>query len=106
MNFGPQVDVPVGFSEASNAIPNQAWQGLTIKEILEKVDLSNIIMDEDKKKVGISCPLCPSPLLKCLLSCPHQCHFVYAVYFVVIGHVAKKVWMLFLEIKVQIRIVI
>merc|ERR1711963_235256 len=30
--------------------PNQSWQGLTIKEILEKVDLSNIIMDEDKKK--------------------------------------------------------
>merc|ERR1712241_1265587 len=27
-----------------------AWQGLTIKEILEKVDLSNIIMEDDSKK--------------------------------------------------------
>ena len=47
MNFGPQMDVPVGLNEATN----QAWQGLTIKEILEKVDLSNIIMDDDRKKV-------------------------------------------------------
>jgi len=46
MNFGPQMDVPVGLNEATN----QAWQGLTIKEILEKVDLSNIIMDDDRKK--------------------------------------------------------
>ena len=53
MNFGPQVDIPVGLNEASNANQNQAWQGLTIKEILEKVDLSNIIMDEDKKKVSV-----------------------------------------------------
>ena len=51
MNFlGPQVDVAVGMNEACSN-PNQSWQGLTIKEILEKVDLSNIIMDEDKKKV-------------------------------------------------------
>jgi len=50
MNFlGPQVDVAVGMNEACSN-PNQSWQGLTIKEILEKVDLSNIIMDEDKKK--------------------------------------------------------
>ena len=58
MNFGPQVDIPVGLGEASNVNQNQAWQGLTIKEILEKVDLSNIIMDEDKKKVRIYCQFC------------------------------------------------
>ena len=53
MNFlGPQVDVAVGMNEACSN-PNQSWQGLTIKEILEKVDLSNIIMDEDKKKVSV-----------------------------------------------------
>ena len=53
MNFGPQVNiaVPPGTNEASSNHANQSWQGLTIKEILEKVDLSNIIMDEDKKKV-------------------------------------------------------
>jgi len=53
MNFGPQVNiaVPPGMNEASSNHANQSWQGLTIKEILEKVDLSNIIMDEDKKKV-------------------------------------------------------
>merc|ERR1711988_2006708 len=38
-------------NESSSNPANQSWQGLTIKEILEKVDLSNIIMDEDKKKV-------------------------------------------------------
>ena len=53
MNFGPQLNiaVPPGTNEASSNHANQSWQGLTIKEILEKVDLSNIIMDEDKKKV-------------------------------------------------------
>merc|ERR1711953_1183504 len=55
MNFGPQVNigVPPGIMNESSSNPaNQSWQGLTIKEILEKVDLSNIIMDEeDKKKV-------------------------------------------------------
>jgi len=47
--MGPQVDIPVGAPEtpASNI---GAWQGLTIKEILEKVDLSNIIMEEDNKQ--------------------------------------------------------
>jgi len=49
MNFGPQVDVAVGMNETSSNF-NQSWQGLTIKEILEKVDLSNIIMDEEDKK--------------------------------------------------------
>lgn len=47
MNFGPQLTVPVGDN------PNMhvgSWQGLTIKEILEKVDLSNIIMDDEEKK--------------------------------------------------------
>merc|ERR1712241_1501614 len=54
MNFGPQVNIGVPpriMNESSSNPANQSWQGLTIKEILEKVDLSNIIMDEDKKKV-------------------------------------------------------
>jgi len=44
-----QVDVVIPESP-----PHQvgAWQGLTIKEILEKVDLSNIIMDDDEPKIG------------------------------------------------------
>jgi len=48
-NFvGPQVNIPVGAPETPGSNIG-AWQGLTIKEILEKVDLSNIIMDEDSK---------------------------------------------------------
>jgi len=31
-----------------------SWQGLTIKEILEKVDLSNIIMEDDEKQNKLS----------------------------------------------------
>jgi len=46
---GPQVDIPVGLPETPSTNIG-AWQGLTIKEILEKVDLSNIIMEEDNKK--------------------------------------------------------
>merc|ERR1711936_100800 len=46
---GPQVDIPVGLPETPGTNIG-AWQGLTIKEILEKVDLSNIIMEEDNKK--------------------------------------------------------
>merc|ERR1711997_1342192 len=29
---------------------NLGWQGLTIKDILEKVDLSNLIVEDDEKK--------------------------------------------------------
>ena len=48
-NFlGPQLNIPVGAPETPGSNVG-AWQGLTIKEILEKVDLSNIIMDEDTK---------------------------------------------------------
>jgi len=47
--FGPQVDIPVGAPETPSSNIG-AWQGLTIKEILEKVDLSNIIMEEDNKQ--------------------------------------------------------
>jgi len=47
--FGPQVDIPVGAPETPGSNIG-AWQGLTIKEILEKVDLSNIIMEEDNKQ--------------------------------------------------------
>lgn len=50
-NFGPQINIPVGASEAPGSNIG-AWQGLTIKEILEKVDLSSIIMDEDSKKTA------------------------------------------------------
>jgi len=46
---GPQVDIPVGLPESPGTNIG-AWQGLTIKEILEKVDLSNIIMEDDSKK--------------------------------------------------------
>ena len=49
MNIGPQVDIPVGAPENPGSNIG-AWNGLTIKEILEKVDLSNIIMEEDNKK--------------------------------------------------------
>ena len=38
---GPQVNIPVG---AQN--DNIGWNGLTIKEILEKVDLFNITVDD------------------------------------------------------------
>lgn len=48
-NFGPQMPIPVGAIEAPGSNIG-AWQGLTIKEILEKVDLSNIIMDEENPK--------------------------------------------------------
>lgn len=48
-NFGPQITIPVGAVETPGANVG-AWQGLTIKEILEKVDLSNIIMDDDSGK--------------------------------------------------------
>ena len=40
--MGPQVDVPVGAPETPGSNIG-AWQGLIIKEILEKIDLSNII---------------------------------------------------------------
>merc|ERR1711976_356153 len=46
---GPQVDIPVGLPETPSTNIG-AWQGLTIKEILEKVDVSNIIMEDDSKK--------------------------------------------------------
>lgn len=45
-NLGPQINIPVGVAETPGSNIG-AWQGLTIKEILEKVDLSNIIMDDD-----------------------------------------------------------
>jgi len=47
-----QVDIAVGIPDSPSEIKVGAWQGLTIKEILEKVDLSNIIMDDDEPKVG------------------------------------------------------
>jgi len=46
---GPQVDIPVGLPESPGTNIG-AWQGLSIKEILEKVDLSNFIMEDDSKK--------------------------------------------------------
>lgn len=47
--FGPQISIPIGAAETPGSNIG-AWQGLTIKEILEKVDLSNIIMDDDSKQ--------------------------------------------------------
>ena len=52
MSSGPQVDVPVGGSGvaggSSSGQNGPGWQGLTIKEILEKVDLFNITVDDDE----------------------------------------------------------
>ena len=49
---GSQLDVAVG--AAANAQPGgvSAWQGMTIKDILEKVDLFNItsLVDDDYQK--------------------------------------------------------
>ena len=49
---GPQLDVAVG--TAPNAQPGgvSGWQGMTIKDILEKVDLFNItsLVDDDQQK--------------------------------------------------------
>jgi len=47
-----QVDIAVGVPDSPPGLKVGAWQGLTIKEILEKVDLSNIIMEDDEPKVG------------------------------------------------------
>lgn len=48
---GPQIDIPVGLEAQSNG-GGAAWTGLTIREILEKVDLFNIttVDDEELKK--------------------------------------------------------
>jgi len=50
---GPHVNVPVATKDSPGNNLG-AWQGLTIKEILEKVDLANIIMDDDKKDLSMS----------------------------------------------------
>jgi len=47
-----QTDIAVGVPDSPPGLKVGAWQGLTIKEILEKVDLSNIIMDDDEPKIG------------------------------------------------------
>ena len=54
MNIGPQFTVTAGIQENPSAKHIGSWTGLTIKEILEKVDLSNIIIDDDDKKVSFS----------------------------------------------------
>jgi len=55
-----QIDIPVGAPETPGSNIG-AWQGLTIKEILEKVDLSNIIMEEDnKQKIAKNNPMISS----------------------------------------------
>jgi len=53
MNIGPQFTVTAGIQENPSAKHIGSWTGLTIKEILEKVDLSNIIIDDDDKKEKI-----------------------------------------------------
>jgi len=53
MNIGPQFTVTAGIQENPGAKHIGSWTGLTIKEILEKVDLSNIIIDDDDKKEKI-----------------------------------------------------
>ena len=47
----PQTDVPVGNSTQTDSATG--WQGMTIKDILDKVDLFNFTMlsDEDEEKL-------------------------------------------------------
>ena len=47
----PQTDVPVGNNTQSESATG--WQGMTIKDILDKVDLFNFTMlsDEDEEKL-------------------------------------------------------
>ena len=50
---GPQADVPVGSIAQCESIGVSGWQGMTIKDILEKVDLFNIttLVDDDEQKL-------------------------------------------------------
>ena len=52
----PQTDVPVGNNtqtESTTGASSSGWQGMTIKDILDKVDLFNFTMlsDEDEEKL-------------------------------------------------------
>lgn len=48
---GPQIDIPVGLEAQGLQNNGVAWTGLTIREILEKVDLFNITtVDDDELK--------------------------------------------------------
>jgi len=50
---GPQLQVPVGTSANSQPGGVSGWQGMTIKDILEKVDLFNItsLINDDNQKL-------------------------------------------------------
>ena len=50
---GPQLDIPVGATQNSHPGGVSGWNGMTIKDILEKVDLFNItsLVDDDYQKV-------------------------------------------------------
>ena len=52
MDFeGPQTNVPVGNNSSQGETQTAAgWQGMTIKDILEKVDLFNFTMLSDEEK--------------------------------------------------------
>lgn len=53
MDFkGPQTDIPVGnnSSQGDTTTISSGWQGMTIKDILEKVDLFNFTMLSDEEK--------------------------------------------------------
>ena len=50
---GPQLDMPMGATPNSHPGGVSGWNGMTIKDILEKVDLFNItsLVDDDYQKV-------------------------------------------------------
>merc|ERR1712018_299527 len=56
---GP-VDIPVGATPNSHPGGVSGWNGMTIKDILEKVDLFNItsLVDDDYQKVKDTKPPC------------------------------------------------
>lgn len=53
MEGGPQFDVPVGNTGNSQPGGASGWQGMTIKDILEKVDLFNVtsMVDDGYQKI-------------------------------------------------------
>jgi hypothetical protein len=53
MEGGPQFDVPVGNTGNSQPGGASGWQGMTIKDILEKVDLFNVtsMVDDGYQKM-------------------------------------------------------
>ena len=51
--IGPQVDVEVGNTSKGESVCVSTWPGMTINDILEKLDLSNFttVVEEDDQKL-------------------------------------------------------